>query len=471
MSDNIREKCGVFGIWGHKEAARISYYGLHSLQHRGQDGAGIVVKNNGDLIRHKGQGLLTEVFTEDILQSFHGSAAIGHVLYATRGNTDQAGIQPLLFHFEKSSLALCHNGKLVNAPSLKRRLEEYGSIFQSNCDSELLAHLIKRTRHITFIDSVKQALSQVRGGFAGLLLTQTEMIAVRDQRGLRPLVIGRLGHSYVVASETCALDTIGADFVRDVAPGEIIIINDRGMRAENFSADREMAVCSMEFIYFARPDSNIEGANVHSSRKNVGRALAFESPAKAADVVVAVPDSGVSAAIGYAEASGIPYEIGLIKNRYIGRTFIAPAQELREQGVKMKLSAVRSIIAGKSIVLVDDSIVRGTTSKRIVASLREMGAREVHMKIASPLFRYPCFYGIDLPSTEELIAYNNSPWDIGEIIGVDSIAFISEEGLANAIGLPFQSSCRGLCLGCFSGEYPIDLYDYHGKAGLNERKV
>ena len=463
MFDNIRERCGIFGIWGHKEAARLSYYGLHSLQHRGQDGAGIVVKNNESLIRHKGHGLITEVFSEESLKNFHGMAAIGHVLSATEDTVDQACIQPLLFHFEKSSLALCHNGNLVNAPSLKRKLEAQGSIFQSNCDSELLAHVIKRTRDSSFVDSVKDAMSNTRGGYAGLLLTQNEMIAVRDQRGLRPLVIGRLGHSYVLASETCALDAIGADFLRDVAPGEIIVINDRGMKAEYYTADREMAVCSMEFIYIARPDSNIEGANVHASRKNAGRHLAAESPPNNADLVMAVPDSGVSAAIGYAEACGLPYEIGLIKNRYIGRTFIAPGQSLREQGVKLKLSAVRSIVGGKSIILVDDSIVRGTTTKHTIALLREMGAREIHMKIASPLFKRPCFYGIDLASEEELIAHNNSIWDIGEIIGVDSIFFMSQEGLANAIGLPYQSKCKGLCIGCFSGEYPTDLYDYRGK--------
>jgi len=456
---HLKEECGLFGIWGHKDAAKITYYGLHSLQHRGQDGAGIVVKNNGELSRHKGFGLLTEVFTGETLDKMQGTAAIGHVLYARAKNADLAGIHPFLFHFERNSLAICHNGSLVNAKSIRHRLEEYGSIFQTSSNSETMAHVIKRNTHANFIDSVKMALKQVKGGFAYTLLTQTELIAARDPRGLRPLVIGRLGHSYVVASETCAFDTIGADYVRDVAPGEMVIIDDRGMRTETFTDDRDLAVCSMEYIYFARPDSNIAGVNVHTSRKNVGRVLAEESPTKA-DIVVALPDSGVSAAIGYAEASGIPYEMGLIKNRYIGRTFIQPTQDLREQGVKMKLSAVRSIVAGKSLVLVDDSIVRGTTSKRIVALLRETGAREIHMKIASPMFTHPCFYGIDLPDPSELISYNNTPWDISEIIGVDSLAFISESGLATAVGIPHEGACRGLCMGCFNGNYPTNLYDF-----------
>jgi len=464
MSDGVslKEKCGVFGIWGHEDAAWLSYYGLHSLQHRGQDGAGIVVKNNGNLARHKGAGLLTEVFTEQTLDGLTGTAALGHVLYASGSKADLAAIQPLLFHFQKHSMALCHNGNIVNAPSLRNRLESYGSIFQSASDSELVAHLIKRANHITFVDSVKRALLQVRGGFAGLLLTQNELIAARDPRGIRPLAIGRLGHSYVVASETCAFNAIGADYVRDVAPGEIIVIDDRGLRTEVYAEDSSLAVCSMEYIYFARPDSNIEGVNVHTSRKNAGRILSEESPALA-DVVVAVPDSGTSAGIGYAEGSGIPYEIGLIKNRYIARTFISPSQNLREQGVKLKLSAVQSIVAGKSVVLVEDSIVRGTTSKRVVKRLRESGAREIHMKVASPMFKYPCFYGIDLPSAKELIGNGHTQEEIAEMIGVDSLSFISEEGMAKAVGIPNAGKCQGLCMGCLNGSYPTELYDFAAK--------
>jgi len=455
----ISHECGLFGIWGNEEAARLTYYGLHSLQHRGQDGAGIVVKNGDLLSRTKGLGLLTDVFTNELMVNMHGTSAIGHVLYSTGGKPDHAAIQPLLFHFERSSLALCHNGALTNAPSLRSKLEEYGSIFQTTSNSEVLAHIIKRTRQTTFTESIRRALSQVKGGFAFLLLTQSQMIAARDPRGLRPLVLGRLGEAYVVASETCALDTVGATYERDVAPGEIIVIDDKGIKTGFFTDDRELTVCGMEYIYIARPDSNIQGINVHTSRKNAGMILAKESPTKA-DVVIASPDTGISAAIGYAEATGIPYEIGLIRNRYVGRTFIAPSQQMREQGVKMKLSAVRSIVEGKSVVLVEDSIVRGTTGKVIINLLRETGAKEVHMKVAAPMFKYPCFYGIDLPSPKELIAHRHTPKQIAKLIGVDSLAFISEKGLAEAVGIPSDAKCRGLCLACFTGNYPSDLCDF-----------
>lgn len=460
VSDSkIKHHCGLFGIWGHEEAARLVYYGLHSLQHRGQDGAGIVVKSGDVLTRHNGLGLLSEVFIGETLAHMHGTSAIGHVLYSLGGKPDHAAIQPLLFHFEKSSLAICHNGALVNAPSLRQKLEKYGSIFQTTCNSEILAHIIKRTRQTTFNSSVKHAISQVKGGFAFLLMTQTGMFAARDPRGLRPLVIGKLGKAYVVVSETCALDTVGATYVRDVAPGEMIIIDNTGLKSEFFTDDRKLAVCGMEFIYIARPDSNIGGVNVHTSRKNAGRILAKESPTDA-DIVIASPDTGISAAIGYAEAMGIPYEIGLLKNRYVGRTFIAPAQHLREQGVKMKLSAVRSIVEGKSVVLAEDSIVRGTTGRHIINLLRETGAKEVHMKVASPIFRHVCFYGIDLPSPEELISYNNTLEDIAKIIGVDSLAFISESGLAKAVGISHKGEHQGLCMACFNGKYPTNLYDF-----------
>lgn len=465
VEKGIRHECGLFGIWGHPESAQLTYYGLHSLQHRGQDGAGIVVKKDGELLRTRGQGLLTEAFTKEMLNKMRGTAAIGHVLYATKDTKSSAAVQPLLFHFEKSSLAICHNGALVNATSLRSKLEEYGSIFQTVCVSEILAHIIKRSRAVTFLDSLKRALSQVHGGFAFLLMTQAGMFAARDSRGLRPLVIGQLGEKFVVASETCALDTVGATYVRDVAPGEIVTINDDGLKSNFFTSDRSLNVCGMEYIYIARPDSNIEGVNVHTSRKNAGRILAKESPTQA-DVVIGSPDTGISAAIGYAEAMGIPYEIGLIRNRYVGRTFIAPAQHLRELGVKMKLSAVRSIVEGKSVVLVEDSIVRGTTVRHISKLLRDSGAREVHMKIASPLYRYPCYYGIDTPSPKELIAHKRSANAIVKLIGVDSLAFISAEGLAEAIGIPDDRKCRGLCLACFNGDYPTHLQDF---AGIEER--
>ncbi|MCL2828307.1 MAG: amidophosphoribosyltransferase [Oscillospiraceae bacterium] len=458
-SRGLNEECGIFGIWGHKDAAQVTYYGLHSLQHRGQEGTGIVVKNQDKLIRHKGKGLVSEVFSKDTLDALAGTAAIGHVHYTPTGKTDIANIQPFLFHFEENSLAICHNGKLVNAKTLRRELEDLGSIFQTRSNAEILAHLIKRVPRLDTVESLKEALLQIKGGFAYMLLTQNALIAARDPNGIRPLSIGMLGNRYVVASETCAFDTIGATFVRDVLPGEIIVIDDSGLNAVRYTDDTGMAVCSMEFVYFARPDSNIAGVNVHTARKHMGKTLAKESPGLA-DVVVGVPDSGISAAIGYSEISGVPYEIGLIKNRYVARTFIQPSQELREQGVKMKLSAVRGVVEGKRVILIDDSIVRGTTSKRLISLLREAGAKEVHMKVASPPLKHPCFYGIDLTAADELIAFENSIEEIRQIIGVDSLSFLSIEGLIHAVNLPYDGAYKGLCMAYFNGDYPTPLYDY-----------
>ncbi|MCL2197795.1 MAG: amidophosphoribosyltransferase [Defluviitaleaceae bacterium] len=456
-SDGIKHECGLFGIWKHDNAPQLTYYGLHSLQHRGQDAAGIVVKKGDKLTRTRGTGLLTEVFNRDLLADMEGDAAIGHVLYATGGMKSNTSAQPLLFYEQRNnaSLAVCHNGAFVNSASLRNKLEDLGSIFHTTCNSEILAHLTKRAGQDSFNENLKYALSQMYGGFAFLLMTQRGMFAARDPYGIRPLVIGKIGSSFIIASETCALENVGAVYVRDVAPGEMVIINDSGLASGFFTDESGLNVCGMEYIYIARPDSDIEGVNVHTSRKNAGRILAKESPTHA-DVVIASPDTGISAAIGYAEAMDIPYEIGLIKNRYIGRTFIAPAQSLREQGVKMKLSAVRSIVEGKSVVLVDDSMVRGTTMRHITRLLKETGAREVHMKIASPLYKYPCYYGIDTPSPRELIAHKRTAEEIETILGVDSLAFISEEGLTNAVG-------RSLCMACFNGDYPTHLQDFAGE--------
>jgi len=455
----LGEECGIFGIWGHKDAAQVAYYGLHSLQHRGQEGSGIVVKNDKKLTQYRGLGLVSEVFSKDVLDEMKGNAAIGHVRYTTEGKHDLANVQPFLFHFTESSMALCHNGHLVNDKRLRQELEVQGSIFQTSSDSEVLAHLIKRNPRSTLAETLKWALMRLKGGFAYIVLTENEMIAALDPNGFRPLSIGRLGESYVVASETCAFDAIGAEFIRDVQPGEMIIINDRGMRAEPYTHDTNLAICSFEYIYFARPDSNIAGVNVHTVRKNMGKILAKES-AVDADVVIAVPESGVSATIGFAEATGIPYEMGLIKNRYVARTFIQPSQELREQGVKMKLSAVRSIVRGQRVIVIDDSIVRGTTTKRIVTLLQEAGAKEIHVRVSSPQLKYPCFYGIDIQTTEQLIGFDHSTEEIRAIIGADSLAFLSEEGLINAINLPVKNKYRGLCMAYFNGDYPTQLYDY-----------
>ena len=455
MPNDIRglnEACGVFGVWGHKDSAEMTYYGLHALQHRGQDGAGMVVKNEKRLLRHRGPGLASEAFSKETLEALAGMAAIGHVRYKMNGVHSEDGYQPRLLHFEKSSMAVCHNGSIVNSQELRHELESEGSIFQTSSDSETLAHLIRKSRHSFLLDKLQASLRKINGSFAFLLLTQKKMIAARDRWGIRPLAIGKLGDAYMVASETCAFDALGATYIRDVAPGEIIVIDDEGLKSDSYHRDTSLAVCSMEYIYFARPDSDIDGVNVHTSRKNAGRILAAESPSPQADVVVPSPDSGISAAIGYAEASGIPYEIGLIKNRYAMRTFIAPSQELREQGVKMKLSAVRAIVEGKSVVLVEDSIVRGTTSKRTVTLLKEAGAKEVHMKVASPLLTHTCCYGVDLHTTTELIAHGNTAEEICKIIGADSLSYISEAGLEKAVGIPVKGG--KLCMACFNGKYP-----------------
>ncbi|MED4018144.1 amidophosphoribosyltransferase [Sutcliffiella cohnii] len=453
----LNEECGVFGIWGHPESAQVTYYGLHSLQHRGQEGAGIVVSDGEKLSCVKGEGLVNEVFAGGKLQELHGRAAIGHVRYATAGGGGFENVQPLLFHSQTGSIALAHNGNLVNANALKYQLEGQGSILQTSSDTEVLAHLIKRSGYPLFKDKVKNALSLLKGAYAFLIMTETEMMVALDPNGLRPLSLGMLGDAYVVASETCAFDIIGATYLRDVEPGELLIINDEGLHSERFSLHTQRAICSMEYIYFSRPDSNINGINVHTARKNLGKQLAMEAPVDA-DVVTGVPDSSISAAIGYAEWAELPYELGLIKNRYVGRTFIQPSQSLREQGVKMKLSPVRGVVEGKRVVMVDDSIVRGTTSRRIIQMLKEAGAKEVHVRISSPPMKNPCFYGIDTSTHEELIASAHSVEEIRQMIGADSLAFLSETGMLDAIGRSYDGETRGQCMACFTGKYPTEIY-------------
>ena len=378
--EDIHEECGIFGVWGHSDAARLTYFGLHALQHRGQEGAGIVSNDNGHLIGHRGTGLLTQVFSDEReIERLKGDKAIGHVRYATAGSGGTDNIQPFIFRFHDGDMALCHNGNLTNCPSLRRKLEDEGAIFHSNSDTEVLMHLIRRSSKPTFMDKLKEALNTVHGGFAYLIMTEHAMIGALDPNGFRPLSLGRMTNgAYVLASETCALDTVGAELVRDIRPGEIVVVDDDGYRIDRYTDQTQLAICSMEFIYFARPDSNIYGVNVHSARKRMGARLAQESPVDA-DMVIAVPNSSLSAASGYSEEAGLPNEMGLIKNQYVARTFIQPTQELREQGVRMKLSAVRGVVKGKRVVVIDDSIVRGTTSKRIVQMLKEAGAAEVHM--------------------------------------------------------------------------------------------
>lgn len=459
--EDIHEECGIFGVWGHPDAARLTYFGLHALQHRGQEGAGIVSNDNGCLIGHRGMGLLTKVFSDEHeIERLKGDRAIGHVRYATAGSGSADNIQPFIFRFHDGDMALCHNGNLTNCTSLRRKLEDTGAIFHSNSDTEVLMHLIRRSMQPTFMEKLKEVLNIVHGGFAYLLMTQDMMIGALDPNGFRPLSLGRMKNgAYVLASETCALDVVGAELVRNIRPGEIVVINDSGYQIIQYTNSTQLAICSMEFIYFARPDSDIYGVNVHSARKRMGARLAQESPVEA-DMVIGVPNSSLSAASGYAEESGLPNEMGLIKNQYVARTFIQPTQELREQGVRMKLSAVRGVVKGKRVIVIDDSIVRGTTSRRIVQLLKEAGAAEVHMRISSPPLKYPCFYGIDISTTKELIAATKSVDEIRDYIGADSLAFLSLDGLVESINLQEDAPYGGLCVAYFNGDYPTALDDY-----------
>ena len=458
----LNEECGVFGIWGHPEASNVTYFGLHSLQHRGQEGGGIVSNDKEVLRGHRDLGLISEVFRDKKkLENLLGNSAIGHVRYATSGSNNIQNIQPFLFHFYDMSVGICHNGNLINAKTLRRELEQDGAIFHSSSDTEVLIHLIRRSKEKGFKAQLKDALCKIKGGFTYLVLTKDTMYGAVDPNSLRPLAIGKMKNgAYVAASETCAIDVVGAEFVCNVGAGELVIIDDKGIRIEKYTEDTKVAIAAMEYVYFARPDSNIAGVNVHTARKRTGRRLAIEEPAPDADMVIGVPNSSLSAASGYAEESGLPYEMGLIKNQYVARTFIQPTQELREQGVRMKLSAVKGVVSGKSIVLVDDSIVRGTTSKRIVQLLKEAGAREVHVRISAPPLIFPSFYGIDISTTEELIAANKTQDEICEIIGADSLGYLSEDGLIESIGLDYDAPYTGLCMDCFNGDYSAGLYDY-----------
>lgn len=456
--DKLKEECGVFGVFGHPEAAALGYFGLHALQHRGEESAGMCTTDGDQYFVHRGMGLVKEVFDNDKIQSLKGHIAIGHVRYSTSGASKLQNAQPLVFKYRGGDLAIATNGNLVNAEELRRELEEEGSIFQTTSDTEVLIHLIAKSRHHDPALAVKEALKRVTGGFAFLIMINDKLFVAQDPNGLRPLMIGKLGNAYVFASETCAFETIGASYMRDVQPGELLIFDQRGMTEDRFATMQRRSLCAMEFIYFSRPDSDVDGINLHMSRKRMGKHLAMESFVDA-DVVTGVPDSSISAAIGFAEQTGISYEIGLIKNRYTGRTFIQPSQELREKGVKMKLSAVRKVVEGKRVVMIDDSIVRGTTSLRIVNMLREAGAKEVHVRISSPPYMNPCFYGIDTPNRGELIASSKSVEEIRKAINADSLHFLSKEGLLEAIGRPVGEHNRGMCLGCFDNDYPTRVPD------------
>ena len=459
----LNEECGVFGVFGAPDASQLTYYGLHTLQHRGQEGAGIVSSDGKQLYQHRDRGLLAKVFADPAeLKRLVGDAAIGHVRYGTSGHNSIANVQPFLFRFHDGDVALAHNGNLTNAVTLRRQLEDEGAVFQSDSDTEILIHLIRQHIKEGFIPALKKSLNQVHGGFAYLLLQRDRLIAALDPNGIRPLCIGQLANgAYVVASETCALDIINAKFVRDVQPGELIIIDRDGLHIDHYTTDTKLAICSMEYIYFARPDSIIHGVTVHNARKEMGRRLAQEHPVDA-DIVIGVPNSSLSAASGYAEASGLPYEMGLIKSQYVARTFIQPTQALRERGVHLKLSAVRGVVNGKRVIVVDDSIVRGTTSKQIIKMLRDSGAKEVHMLIASPPFNFPCFYGIDISTRSELFAAHYSVEEMRRQMGADSLSFLSVESLIKAINVPDAGDAPygGLTVAYFNGDYPTPLYDY-----------
>jgi amidophosphoribosyltransferase len=463
--DKLHEECGVIGMWGVTDAAAVAALGLHALQHRGQEATGIVTFDGHRFHSHKGMGLVGDNFGDArVIASLPGHSAVGHNRYATTGETVLRNVQPLYADFEFGGFAVAHNGNLTNAHALRRALVRRGCLFQSTTDSEVFVHLIAISLYSTVVDRLIDALKQVVGAYSLIALSNEAMLGVRDPLGVRPLILGRIpGHGgsggWVLASETCAFDIMGAEFVRDIEPGEVVVINDQGVRSiKPFGATRGR-FCVFEYIYFARPDSVMEGTPVYAARKNIGAELARESHVPA-DVIVPVPDSGVPAAMGYAAESGVPFDLGIIRNHYVGRTFIEPTDQIRNLGVKLKHSANRGVIEGKRVILVDDSIVRGTTSRKIVEMVRAAGAREVHMRISSPPTTHSCFYGIDTPERGKLLAAKHSVEEMAQLIGADSLAFISLDGLYRALGRPGRAEGKGeFCDACFTGEYPIAVPD------------
>ena len=461
--DHFHDECGVFGIFRHRDAAAMVALGLHALQHRGQEAAGIVSYEGTQFHAHRAAGLVGDNFnSEDVIGRLKGDMSIGHNRYATTGETMLRNVQPLFAEFEFGGFAVGHNGNLTNAYSIRKQLVQRGCIFQSTTDTEVIIHLIAISQFSNVVDRMIDALHQIEGAYSLVCLTNNAMIGVRDPLGVRPLVLGRLNSSYILCSETCALDIIGAEYVRDVAPGELVVIDNDGIRSIRPFTKKPQRFCIFEYIYFARPDSQVENRNVYDVRKRIGMELARESHVDA-DVVVPVPDSGVPAAIGYAQQSCIPFDLGIIRNHYVGRTFIEPSRHIRNLGVRLKHNANRERLKGKRVILVDDSIVRGTTSEKIVSMVRQAGADEVHMRISSPPTMHPCFYGIDTPSQDELLAAHMSVDEIAKHIGVDSLAFISMNGLYRAVGEPRRDpNSPQFCDACFSGDYAIPLIDQNG---------
>ncbi|NBK96858.1 MAG: amidophosphoribosyltransferase [Erysipelotrichia bacterium] len=462
LSGKMNEECGVFGVFNVSDeaAASLTYFGLHALQHRGQEASGIATSNLEKIKCVKGKGLLSETFNNTIIDELGGTHAVGHVRYSTAGGNEIENVQPIMVRSHKGHFAIAHNGNIVNAQELKEEMEDAGSIFQGTSDTEVIGHLIQRESG-TFEEKIMKAVRYIEGAFAFIIMRENCMYAVRDHNGLRPLSIASIDdHGYCISSETCAFDIVNAKMIRDIKPGEIVKISPEGVKFFSYTEHTQKKMCAMEYIYFSRPDSSIEGINVHTARRLSGRMLAkIDQEAKdtEADIVVGVPDSSLSAAIGYAEESGLPYEIGLIKNRYVGRTFIQPTQKQRERGVRMKLSAVVDIVKGKRIILIDDSVVRGTTSKRIVQLLKEAGAKEVHVRIASPAITHPCFYGVDTATRKELISSTKNVDEVKDFILADSLKFLAISALQEAIGT------NELCLSCFNGKYVTQLYSLKEK--------
>lgn len=443
---------GVLAVYGVKNASTYLYYGLHNMQHRGQEGAGMATFHEGRCTRYRGKGLVNEVFHTENIAGLKGNIGIAAVMYANIAKVGPDNVQPLFFHHRNGDFAIASDGCVINAAQIRNYLEKGGTILQTETDAELLAHLIKKHHNEDRIVNIVSALNMMEGGFAFVIMTRNRIYACRDKHGIKPLVLGKLGDGYVVASESCSFEIMGADFIRDIEPGEIVTLDEQGIRSRQYSRYKRHRMCAMEYIYFARPDSDIDGCNVHAYRKEAGRRLYRECPADA-DIVVGVPESSLSAAMGYSEESGIPYEMGLVKHKYVGRTFIQPVQEMRELGVKMKLCPVRSIVKGKKIALVDDSIVRGTTSLKIVKLLRDAGAKEVHVRIASPMMKHPCYYGVDTSSPEELLCSHRTLEEACKAIGADSLGYLSPASTkASCFG------CADPCQACFTGEYPTVLY-------------
>ena len=454
MLDKLHEECGVVGVYGHPEAANLVYLGLYALQHRGQESAGIVASTHSKMRLEVGMGLVADVFDPIRILKLPGPLAIGHNRYSTAGKSELVNAQPCMINYSAGSLALAHNGNLVNAHAIRKGLGSKGAIFQSTNDSEVIVHLMAQSKAETFVDQAAEALRQVSGAYSLVLMTKTELVAARDPHGFRPLCLGKLDGAYIVASETCVMDLIEAEFIREVEPGELILINDQGIQSFFPFKKVETKHCVFEHIYFARPDSFIFGEHVYTARKNMGRAMAQESPADV-DLIVPVPDSGVVSAMGFAEESGIPFEMGLIRNHYVGRTFIEPQSQIRHFGVKLKLNPVKEIIAGKRIAIIDDSIVRGTTARKIVKMLRDVGAKEVHLRISAPPILHSCFYGIDTPTKEELIAHTHDLEETRQYLAADSLAYLSLEKMMEVL----ENGKKKFCSACFDGNYPIPITD------------